>query len=127
LVRYLQARGFAAEKSSRTGYRGPDLSIPLLGIDRSVEVKVRARAFGQLYKWLGNSDLLIVRQDRKPALAVVPLWLASEIAVEAEGLGHAGPTQRQLASLTKKQERDRVAATHEGPKPCQTSAQPTTQ
>jgi hypothetical protein len=84
LVRYLQARGFAAEKSSRTGYKGSDLSMPLLGIDRTIECKVRARAFGQLYKWLGNSDLLIIRQDRKPALVVVPLWLASEIAAEAE-------------------------------------------
>jgi hypothetical protein len=41
LVRFLQARGFAAEKSSRTGYRGPDLSVPLLGRDLKCEVKVR--------------------------------------------------------------------------------------
>ena len=125
MVRYLQARGFAAEKSSRTGYRGPDLSVPLLGVDRSVECKVRAKAFGQLYRWLGNADLLIVRADRREPLVVIPMWLASEIAAEAEG--HVSPTQRQLAALTKKQERDRVAATQEGPKPCQTNAARITQ
>jgi hypothetical protein len=86
LVRYLQARGFAAEKISRTGYRGPDLSVPLLGIDRSVEVKCRARAFGQIYRWLANADLLVVRADRKEPLVVIPMWLASEIAAVAEGL-----------------------------------------
>jgi len=86
LVRHLQARGFAAEKISRTGYRGPDLSVPLLGIDRSVEVKCRARAFGQIYSWLANSDLLIVRANRKEPLVILPMWLASEIAAEAEGL-----------------------------------------
>jgi hypothetical protein len=88
MVRYLQARGFAAEKSSRTGYRGPDLSVPLLGVDRSVECKVRAKAFGQLYRWLGNADLLIVRANRREPLVVLPLWLGAEIAAVAEGLAH---------------------------------------
>ena len=73
LVRYLQARGFAAEKSSRTGYRGPDLSVLLLGVDRSVECKVRAKAFGQLYRWLGNADLLIVRANRREPLCILPM------------------------------------------------------
>jgi hypothetical protein len=88
LVRYLQARGFAAEKVSRTGYRGPDLSIPLLGIDRAVEVKARGNGFATLYRWLGSADLLIVRANRREPLVVVPLWLAAEIAAEAEGLAH---------------------------------------
>jgi hypothetical protein len=86
LVRFLQQRGFAAEKVSRTGYRGPDLSVPLLGIDRAVEVKARGNGFATLYRWLGNADLLIVRANRREPLVVVPLWLASEIAAEAEGL-----------------------------------------
>jgi Holliday junction resolvase len=111
LVRFLQQRGFAAEKVSRTGYRGPDLSVPLLGVDRAVEVKARGNGFATLYRWLGSADLLIVRANRREPLVVIPLWLASEIAAEAEG--HAGPTQRQLAALTKKQERGRIAATPE--------------
>jgi hypothetical protein len=86
LVRYLQERGFAAEKVSRTGYRGPDLSVPLLGIDRAVEVKARGNGFTTLYRWLGNADLLIVRANRCEPLVVLPLWLASEIAAVAEGL-----------------------------------------
>jgi hypothetical protein len=85
LVRFLQQRGFAAEKSSRAGYRGPDLTVPLLGIDRAVEVKVRAHAFGQIYSWLGNADLLIVRANRREPLCILPMWLASEIAAVAEG------------------------------------------
>jgi hypothetical protein len=99
LVRYLQERGFAAEKTSRTGYKGSDLSMPLLGIDRSVEVKVRARAFGQIYKWLASSDLLIIRADRKPALIICPLWLGAEIAAEAEGLARKDiKSERAFAS-----------------------------
>jgi hypothetical protein len=125
LVRFLQARGFAAEKSSRTGYRGPDLTVPLLGIERVVEVKCRANGFRELYAWLAGRDILIVRANRREPLCILPMWLASEIAAEAEG--HASPTQRQLAALTKRQERGRIAATPKGPKPCQTSAQPTTQ
>jgi Holliday junction resolvase len=120
LVRFLRQQGLNATKISRTGYAGSDLAVDLLGISRSVEVKVRARAFGQLYRMLGTADLLIVRQDRKPALCICPLWLASEVAAEAEG--HVSPTQRQLAALTKKQERDRVAATQEGPARCPITA-----
>jgi hypothetical protein len=106
MVRYLQARGFAAEKSSRTGYRGPDLSVPLLGVDRSVECKVRAKAFGQLYRWLSNADLLIVRANRREPLCILPMWLASEIAAVAEGFtrkdvksarAHASTNDRELS------------------------------
>ena len=86
LVRFLQARGFAAEKISRTGYRGPDLSVPLLGIDRAVEVKARGNGFATLYRWLGNADLLIVRANRREPLVILPLWLGAEIAAVAEGL-----------------------------------------
>ena len=84
LVRYLQARGFAAEKTSRTGYRGPDLTVPLLGIERVVEVKCRANGFRELYTWLADRDILIVRANRREPLCILPMWLASEIATEAE-------------------------------------------
>ena len=84
MVRYLQARGFAAEKSSRAGYRGPDLTVPLLGIERVVEVKCRANGFRELYAWLTDRDILIVRANRREPLCILPMWLASEIAAEAE-------------------------------------------
>ena len=75
--------------------------MPLLGIERVVEVKCRANGFATLYRWLADRDILIVRANRREPLCILPMWLASEIAAEAEG--HAGPTQRQLAALTKKQ------------------------
>ena len=88
LVHYLQGRGFAAERvplsgAARGRFAG-DLSVPVLGIDRRVEVKVRGNGFRQLYEWLDGRDLLIVRADRLEPLVVIPLKLATEIAVAAE-------------------------------------------
>src|SRR5215469_6127009 len=88
LVKFLQAHGFAAERIPLSGAAGGsfigDLSVPLLGLDRTVEVKVRGTGFRQLYDWLEARDLLIVRADRREPLAVLPLKLAAEIAAAAE-------------------------------------------
>jgi len=100
LVRYLQERGFSAERvplsGSVRGRFGGDVSVPLLGVDRRCEVKVRAHGFRQLYDWLDGADLLIVRSDRREPLVIVPMRLAAEIAAIAEGRrdGHEGPTSR---------------------------------
>jgi Holliday junction resolvase len=98
LVRYLQERGLAAERvplsGSVRGRFGGDISVPLLGVDRRVEVKVRGNGFARLYDWLEGNDFLIVRADRQEPLVVIPLKLAAEIATIAEGrrVGHKGPT-----------------------------------
>ena len=88
LVKYLQARGFAAERVPLSGSAGGsfvgDITIPVLGVDRLCEVKVRAAGFAQLYSWLTNRDFLIVRADRSQPLVVLPLKLAIEIATAAE-------------------------------------------
>jgi Holliday junction resolvase len=88
VVRLLQARGFAAERvplsGSMRGRFGGDVSVPVLGIDRRVEVKVRGDGFREIYKWLDGADFLIVRADRRELLVVVPLKLAVEIATVAE-------------------------------------------
>jgi hypothetical protein len=84
LVKFLQAEGFAAEKISGLYKPGPDLSVPLLGRDMAVEVKIRSNGFRELYRWLAGADLLIVRADRDRPLVVVPLVLAAEIARAAE-------------------------------------------
>jgi hypothetical protein len=88
IVKFLQDRGFAAERVPLSGSAGGsycgDLTIPLLHVDRVAEVKVRATGFGQLYTWLVGRDLLIVRADRKEPLVVLPLRLAAEIAAKAE-------------------------------------------
>jgi hypothetical protein len=39
--------GFAAEKSSRSGYTGHDITMPLLGVDRKVERSIQLRALSQ--------------------------------------------------------------------------------
>jgi hypothetical protein len=69
--------------SAGGSYQG-DLTVPLLGVDRVVEVKARSIGFRQLYDWLENRDLLVVKGDRREPLVVLPLRLAVEIALAAE-------------------------------------------
>jgi Holliday junction resolvase len=93
IVRLLQDHGFAAERvplsGAARGRFGGDVSVPLLGIDRRVEVKCRGNGFRQLYEWLKGVDMLIVRADRCEPLIVLPLRLAAEIAGIAERGRHA--------------------------------------
>ena len=95
LVRALQDKGFAAERVPLSGSAGGsycgDLTVPLLGVDRVIESKVRAHGFAQLYDWLDGRDLLVVRADRKEPLVVLPLGLAIEIATAAERSRGGGP------------------------------------
>lgn len=88
IVHALQNAGFAAERvplsGAARGRFGGDVSVPLLGIDRRVEVKCRGDGFRQLYAWLDGADFLIVRADRSEPLVVLPLKLATEIAKIAE-------------------------------------------
>ncbi|MGY4260117.1 Holliday junction resolvase [Bradyrhizobium sp. USDA 4516] len=88
IVRFLQDRGFAAERVPLSGSAGGsylgDLTVPVVGIDRVVEVKCRAAGFKELYRWLIDRDILIVRADRSEPLVVLPLKLAAEIASAAD-------------------------------------------
>ncbi|WP_312012396.1 hypothetical protein [Bradyrhizobium sp. AUGA SZCCT0182] len=88
IVRYLQDQGFAAERVPLSGSAGGsylgDLTVPILEVDRVVEVKVRANGFRQLYNWLIDRDILIVRANRSEPLVVLPLKLAAEIASAAD-------------------------------------------
>ena len=88
IVKFLQDRGFAAERVPLSGSAGGsylgDLTVPILGIDRVVEVKVRSHGFAQLYEWLIDRDILIVRADRSEPLVVITLKLGAEIAAKAE-------------------------------------------
>jgi Holliday junction resolvase len=98
LVHALQNAGFAAERvplsGAARGRFGGDLSVPLLGIDRRVEVKARANGFRRLYEWLGDHDFLIVRADRAEPLVVVPLRFAIEVAKTAEKRKEANAPQQ---------------------------------
>jgi Holliday junction resolvase len=88
LVRVLQSSGFGAERIPMSGacggkYAG-DISVPICNRDLTIEVKSRARGFAQIYAWLENRDALIVKSDRKDAIVVLRLRLASKIALAAE-------------------------------------------
>jgi Holliday junction resolvase len=87
--KFLQSRGFASERIPLSGSAGGrfsgDLSVPVLGVDRVCECKVRSTGFSQLYSWLnGRVDFLIVGADRLEPLVIIPLKLAAEIAAAAE-------------------------------------------
>src|SRR5262249_8013996 len=88
IVRLLQEHGFAAERvplsGAARGRFGGDVSVPLLGVDRRVEVKCRGNGFRPLYDWLERPDFFVVKADRLDPLVVVPLKLAAEIAKLAE-------------------------------------------
>ena len=88
-LRRLQEKGFGAERVPLSGSAGGsyvgDLTVPVLNVDRVVEVKCRSKGFKQLYDWLINRDILIVCADRSEPLVVLPLWLATEIAAKAGG------------------------------------------
>jgi hypothetical protein len=80
IVRPLQAQGIAATKISGTYQAGPDISMPLLGSDRAVEVKCRADGFRELHSCLRQRDVLVVKADYQEPLVVVRLSLAAQIA-----------------------------------------------
>jgi hypothetical protein len=57
-----------------------DVVVPLMGRDLCVEVKARAEGFRELYSWLTERDVLIVKADRQEPLVIMRLTLAAEIA-----------------------------------------------
>ena len=88
IVRLLQERGFTAERvplsGAARGRFGGDVSVPVLGIGRRVEVKCQGNGYREPYKWRDGADFLVVRADRRELLVVIPLNLAVEIATAAE-------------------------------------------
>jgi hypothetical protein len=88
LVRLLQEAGFAAQRVPLSGAAhgrfSADISLPLLGVDRRIEVKCRADGFREIYRWIDGADLLILRADYRIPLVVMRLPLAISIARIAE-------------------------------------------
>jgi hypothetical protein len=66
----LKANGFAAAKISRAYRPGHDIVLSLNGRD----------GFRDMYRWLDQGDILIVKADRQEALVVLRMSLAAEIA-----------------------------------------------
>jgi hypothetical protein len=75
------AKLIGARKVSRAYQAGHDLELAL-GDDRilRIECKARADGFRQLYDWLSDRDLLIVKADYQEPLVILRLSLATEIA-----------------------------------------------
>jgi hypothetical protein len=86
-VKFLVDRGFNAKRVLLSGSAaGPylgDLALHILDATRVLEVKADAKGFKQLYGWLVDRDILIVRSDRSEPLVVLPLKLATQIAAKA--------------------------------------------
>ena len=84
IVNALLANGIAAARVPLSGAVGGrfagDIVLPLMGRDLCVEVKARADGFRELYCWLKERDVLIVKADRQEPLVVVRLSLAAEVA-----------------------------------------------
>jgi Holliday junction resolvase len=84
IVNALKAIGIAAVRvplSGAVGGRfGGDVVLPLVGRDLCVEVKARADGFRELYSWLNERDVPIVKADRQEPLVIVRLSLAADIA-----------------------------------------------
>ena len=84
IVNALLANGIAAARVPLSGAAGGrfagDIILPLLGRDLCIEVKARADGFRELYSWLNERDVLIVKADRQEPLVVVRLSLAAEVA-----------------------------------------------
>jgi hypothetical protein len=57
-----------------------DIVLPLMGRDLCIDVKARADGYCELFCWLNERGLLIVKADRQEPLVVVRLSLAAEIA-----------------------------------------------
>jgi hypothetical protein len=92
IVAILQDHAFGAERvplsGAARGRFGGDVSVPILGIDRRVEVKARRNGFAQIYKWLGDHDFLVIKADRLEPLVILRLSEAARIAAIAEQSEH---------------------------------------
>ena len=89
IVNALQAKGIAAVRVPLSGSVGgrfaEDIVLPLMGRDLCVEVKARADGFRELYCWLKQRDVLILKADRQEPLVVLLMSLAVEIAKTTTG------------------------------------------
>jgi Holliday junction resolvase len=79
IVRFLQECGFAARKVSGMYKPGEDFTVTARGRALRGEVKARADGFRELYSWLEDRDVLIVKADRKEPLAITRLSLAATL------------------------------------------------
>ena len=89
VVKLLQSFGSAAERVPLSGASGGrycgDVSVPVLGDDKILEVKCRADGFKQIYEWLGDNYGLVIKADRSEPLICLRLKDAAFVLSIAEG------------------------------------------
>jgi hypothetical protein len=85
---FLQDEGFAAEKVSGLYKPGADISMPLLGHDRDIELKSRDTGFKQIRDWLIDRFAVVVWVDREEPLVCLRLRDAIQVARVAERVRH---------------------------------------
>lgn len=75
IVKKLKENGIEASRVPLSGALGGEHSgdIKIKGFKRPFEVKLRANAFREIYKWIDDNEGLFIRSDRKPGLVVLPL------------------------------------------------------
>lgn len=84
MVRIFQEHGYAAEKVSRMYGPDEDISVPVLGIDRIVEVKARKDGFREDHKWLAGKFAVIKKANNQEPLITMRLRDAVFIGTLAE-------------------------------------------
>ena len=89
-VAVLQEHGLAAERVPLSGAAGgrfvADVSVPILGLDKRLEVKCRATGFRSIYGWLADNYGLVIRADRSEPLIVVRLSDFAALAIRADAI-----------------------------------------
>ena len=76
-------RTFAHSSGAMRG-RFSGAAVPVLHVNRHVQIKRRADGFHKLYDWLAGFDFLIVKSDHGEPLVIARLE-GVKIAVAAEG------------------------------------------
>lgn len=88
VVHVLQEAGIAAERIPLSGAAGGsfvgDVTCPLFGDDRVLEVKTHAKGFTRIYGWLADHAGLVIKQDRHEALIVMRLSDVAKWSLEYE-------------------------------------------
>ena len=78
VVAILQDSGIAAERvplsgAVKTDSFDHDIRCPVRGVDRKLECKRRAKAFGTLYGFIGGNYAVVVRDNKTPPLIIMRL------------------------------------------------------
>lgn len=61
-----------------------DVVVPFMGGVKRIEAKVRAVGFKQIYEWIDDNYALVIKQDRRPHLAVIELETLASLMRLAE-------------------------------------------